>query len=74
MVTIPLNIRKKFGLTKGSKVIIMEIDDKIEFIPLRSVEEMEATCTITRERMAQIYDESHDRELQLENDNEINLH
>jgi AbrB family looped-hinge helix DNA binding protein len=67
MVTIPLEIRKKFGLTKGSKVVIMEIDGKIEFIPLRSVEEMETACTIKIERMAQIYDETHENELRLEN-------
>ena len=68
MVTIPLEIRKKFNLKKGSKAIIMEIDGNIEIIPLRTVEEMEAACTISRERMAQIYDESHDQELKLEND------
>ncbi len=73
MVTIPLEIRKKFGLIKGSKAVILEIDGKIEFIPLRSVKEMEAACTVSYANVVQEIEESHDRELRLENDHEKDL-
>jgi hypothetical protein len=67
MVTIPRETGKMVGKIKEPKMVIMEIDGKIEFIPLRSVEEMEAACTIKIECMAQIYDETHENELRLEN-------
>jgi len=70
----PLEIRKKFGLVKGSKVAIIEIDGKIEFIPLKSVEEMEAACTVPAERMARIYEESRENELRLEKERAEHLH
>jgi|SRR5271157_1920779 len=68
MVTIPKNIRERFNIHEGTRVVFMEIDGAIEVIPVRTVEEMEAACTIPRARMSTIIDDDREQELKLEND------
>lgn len=40
MVTIPSSIRRKYGITEGSKVRFVEVDDAIVMIPVKSLTEM----------------------------------
>jgi len=68
MVTIPKIIRERFNIHEGTRVVFMEIDGAIEVIPVRSVEELEAACTIPRARMSTIMDADREHELTLEND------
>ncbi len=68
MVTIPKAIREQFGLEEGSKITFVTIDGALQVIPLRSIEEMEAACTVTREQMEHIQDEDRETELRLENE------
>ena len=74
MITIPAALREKYGIYEGSRVAFVEIDGKIEFIPIRSIEEMESACTASLEESSKIYDENKDLELKLENEDEGNLH
>jgi AbrB family looped-hinge helix DNA binding protein len=68
MVTIPKDIRERFGFKEGSRISFMIIDGALEIIPYRTIEEMEAACTISKEEMARIIDEDHEIELRLENE------
>ena len=68
MVTIPKNIRERFNIHEGTRVVFVEIDGAIEVIPVRTVDEMEAACTIPRVRMSTIIDEDRAQELNIEND------
>ena len=74
MVTIPAVLREKYGIHEGSRVAFVEVDGKIEFIPIRTIEEMESACTATLEESSKIYDEYKNLELKLENEDEENLH
>ncbi len=74
MITIPAALREKYGIIEGSRIAFVEIDGKIEFIPVRNVEEMESACTATLEESSKVYDENKDLELKLENEDEENLH
>ncbi len=68
MVTIPKDIRERFGFKEGSRITFMVIDGVLEVIPHRTIEEIEAACTITKEEMERIYDEDRETELRLENE------
>jgi AbrB family looped-hinge helix DNA binding protein len=68
MVTIPKTIRDRFGFKEGSRISFMVIDGALEIIPYRTIEEIEAACTITKEEMEKIIDEDHEIELRLENE------
>jgi len=74
MITIPAALREKYGINEGSRIAFVEIDEKIEFIPIRSVEEMESACIAGIEESSKIYDENKDLELKLEKENEEDLH
>jgi AbrB family looped-hinge helix DNA binding protein len=39
-VTIPIPIRRKYGIAKGSKVMFVETDDIIQLVPLTSVKSL----------------------------------
>ncbi len=39
-VVIPLEIREALGLRPGQKVHAMEVDGRIEFVPVRSAKEL----------------------------------
>lgn len=68
MVTIPKHIRDRFGMKEGTKVVFVEVDGAVEVIPVRTVAEMEAACTIPRARAGAAIDEAREVELQLERD------
>ena len=38
MITIPADVRERFNLREGSRVIVMEIDGHIEIIPIVDIE------------------------------------
>jgi len=39
-VTIPIPIRRKYGIAKGSKVMFVETDDVIQLVPLTSIKNL----------------------------------
>ncbi len=39
-VTIPVPIRRKYGITKGSKLKIVDTDDGIKLIPMITIKNM----------------------------------
>jgi AbrB family looped-hinge helix DNA binding protein len=39
-VTIPISIRRKYGIAKGSKVMFVETDDVIQLVPLTSIKNL----------------------------------
>ena len=39
-VTIPVPIRRKYGITKGSKLKIIDTDDGIKLIPMITIKNM----------------------------------
>lgn len=40
MVTIPVKIRKKYGIKEGMKVEFVELEDAVMMIPLKSLKEL----------------------------------
>ena len=74
MITIPAALREKDGIKEGSRITFVEIDGKIEFIPIKNVDGMESACTASLEEISKVYDENKDLELKLENEDEENLH
>ncbi|MFQ5920448.1 MAG: AbrB/MazE/SpoVT family DNA-binding domain-containing protein [Nitrososphaerales archaeon] len=42
-VTIPVPIRRKYGITKGSKVKFVETDEGVQLVPLTSVKNLFGT-------------------------------
>lgn len=63
MVTIPMQLRKKYRLNQGSKVAILEIDGALEIIPIREMKEVQ---TIEHVDLIKSFDESWRIELELE--------
>ena len=39
-VTIPIHIRRKYNIAKGSKVMFVETDDVIQLVPLTSIKNL----------------------------------
>lgn len=39
-VTIPIPIRRKYGIAKGSKVMFVESDEGIQLVPLTSIKSL----------------------------------
>ena len=68
MVTIPKDIRERFGFKEGTRITFMIIDGVLEIIPYRTIEEIKAARTISKEEMSRIIDEDHETELRLENE------
>ncbi len=60
MITIPAALREKYGINEGSRIAFLEIDGKIEFVPFRSLEEMESACIANLEESSKVYDENKD--------------
>jgi AbrB family looped-hinge helix DNA binding protein len=63
MITIPSEIRNQFNISEGSKVSIVVIDGSINIIPIFDMESLQIT---PKEKLEQLLDESHIRELELE--------
>jgi hypothetical protein len=63
-----IELKKKRKASPEPKFMSMEVDGTIELIPYRTIEEMEAACTISLEQMSRSFDEDHETELRLENE------
>jgi len=67
MVLIPATLRKKYKFHEGSKFIILDIEGKLELIPIyNDFQEIQKICP-TKEEFQQSYEESREIELELEN-------
>ncbi len=68
MITIPVDIRKKYNLMEGSEISILDIDGQLSIIPIyESFSEVQKMLA-PRQAMVDIQEKLHDEELLLEND------
>ncbi|HME52607.1 MAG TPA: AbrB/MazE/SpoVT family DNA-binding domain-containing protein [Candidatus Lokiarchaeia archaeon] len=67
MITIPYQLRKKYNLSKGSEVAVIEIEGNITVIPLMTKEEFEASRVTSASEMEKVLDQITEEELELEN-------
>ena len=65
MINIPAALRKKYDLKDGNYVIVLEEEDILRLIPLKSIEQLQAE-SIPVEEMLKIIEESRKEELELE--------
>lgn len=66
MITIPKNIRKKYGIKTGSEIAVIEVDGNITIIPIMSIEELEASRKTSLAEAEQAFKEIKDEEMELE--------
>ena len=66
MITIPANLRKKYGLKDGDQVIVIEDEGMLRIIPVQSIESLQKRALTTKE-MVEIQKMSREEELELEN-------
>ncbi len=65
LIMIPLGIRKKYHLTKGTSVAIIEEEGNLSLVPLIEIENLrEQFCS--RKEMAEIIDQADEEERELE--------
>ncbi|WP_457559334.1 AbrB/MazE/SpoVT family DNA-binding domain-containing protein [Candidatus Harpocratesius sp.] len=68
MITIPANIRKKYHIKENSKLVILDLDGKLEIVPIYDdFSEIQQKLS-SREKFKQSYEESIKIELELEGD------
>ena len=68
MITIPVEIRKKYNLMEGSEISILDIDGQLSIIPIyESFSEVQKMLA-SRQAMVDIQEKLHEEELLLEND------
>ncbi len=65
MITIPANLRKKFGLKDGDQVIVIEDEGMLRIVPVESIESLQNRSLTTKEMM-EILKRSREEELELE--------
>ncbi len=65
MITIPLNLRKKFHLKAGTQIAILEDEGKLSLIPLVDIEQIRHSFPTLAET-SKIIDKSHKEELEIE--------
>jgi AbrB family looped-hinge helix DNA binding protein len=65
MITIPANLRKKYGLKDGDQVIVIEDEGMLKIIPVESIESLQNRSISTKEMM-EILERSREEELELE--------
>jgi len=51
MVTIPVKIRRKYGIREGMKVEFVELEDAFLIVPLRSLKELKGVDKAYEEAM-----------------------
>lgn len=66
MITIPLNLRKKYHLDEGTELVILEDEGKLVMIPLVDIEAIRSQLP-TKEELSKIIDADDQIELELEN-------
>ncbi len=66
MITIPAQIRKRFDLKDGDRVVIVEDEGTLRIIPVVSIEKLrDRSCSA--EEMINMLRTSREKELELEN-------
>ena len=65
MITIPANLRKKYGLKDGDQVIVIEDEGMLRIVPVESIESLQNRALSTKE-MVEILKRSREEELELE--------
>jgi bifunctional DNA-binding transcriptional regulator/antitoxin component of YhaV-PrlF toxin-antitoxin module len=65
MITIPLNLRKKYHLFGGTELVILEDEGKLVMIPLVDIEAIRPQLP-TKEELAKVIDVDDQIELELE--------
>ncbi len=67
MITIPVEIRKKYGFHEGSQIMMLDINGSLQIIPI--VDDFEALLDqlSSTEEKEKIYEEARKEELRLEN-------
>ena len=66
MITIPANLRKKYNIHENSQLIILDIDGRLEIMPIYDDFSKIQQKLSTRNIMKKNYDESINIELELE--------
>ncbi|MHA1520161.1 MAG: AbrB/MazE/SpoVT family DNA-binding domain-containing protein [Promethearchaeota archaeon] len=70
MITIPVDIRKKYNLMEGAEISILDIDGQLSIIPIyESFSEVQKMLA-PRQTMIDIQEKLHKEELLLENDDQ----
>jgi antitoxin PrlF len=65
MITIPANLRKKYGLKDGDKVVVIEDEGMLKIIPVESIQSLQ-NRSITAKEMVGILKKSREEELERE--------
>lgn len=66
MITIPVNIRKKYNIKENSKLVILDIDGKLEIIPIYEDFSKLQQNLSSREKIKESIKQSIDIELKIE--------
>ena len=75
MITIPVEIRKKYNLHDGAELVILDIEGNLTIVPIYDDFSEIQKMLPTREEMGKVYYQNRDKELQLENDpNETDMY
>jgi len=67
MITIPAPLRKKYNLHEGSELVILDIDGKLEIVPIYDDFAKIQEKLSSRKVIEKSYEESTKIELELEN-------
>ena len=65
MITIPANLRKKYGLQDGNQVIVIEDEGMLKIIPVKTIKSLQ-NKSITTKEMIGILKRSREEELEIE--------
>jgi AbrB family looped-hinge helix DNA binding protein len=63
MITIPTDLRKKFQFKEGSEFVLLEIEGRINLIPILDLDQI--SCT-DGEKLSKSIDTAHEEEIELE--------
>ena len=66
MITIPVDIRKKYNLEQGSEIVILDIEGALTIVPIYKDFSKVQKILPTREEMQEQIEKSHREELKLE--------
>ena len=66
MITLPAPLRKKYNLHEGSQIVILDIEGKLEIVPIFDDFDQIHKMLSSRKIMEKSYEESIEIELKLE--------
>lgn len=66
MITIPAELRKKYNLKDGDQVMIVEDEDRLKIIPIRSTKDLQS-ISVSADELIDVIKKSREDELELEN-------